>query len=217
MIKRLQEFWARLRGDRGRLRARIRVDFYLNKSARSLVDWHDALPQERDPVSLAIFLYARILYELAELNETRAAKELMVFLTQVVDLVLSGEGSLQRPRLPLGELTLQQEEPAEPPSRSYQAEFFQQQDGQYFVDLKGSLGKEGIYLPAAYVVFLQDCFNRLDPQALRRLAQSLARLHDYYKLRRDFWDSAALAGGPLFALGTVNLDPEGSDPEAEEH
>ncbi len=216
MIKHLQEIWDRLRRDRGRLKATVRVEFYRNKTARTSVDWHNSLKAEHDTVSLAIFLYARILYELAELNETRVANELMAFLTQVADLVLTGELSPNRPRLPLGELTLPAEAPQEEPKRSYRAEFFQLQNGQYRMDFKGSLGKEGVYLPATYVVFLQECINTLDDEALRRLAQSLGRLHDYYKFRKDFWDGAALSAGPIFALGTAQLSPEEMAPEAEE-
>ena len=33
-------------------------------------------------------------------------------------------------------------------------------------------------------------------------------LHDYYKIRKDFWESSALAAGPVFALGTGQLSPE---------
>lgn len=208
MIKRLQELWDRLWRDRGRLKATVRVNFYPNKAARAAVDWHDSALRDRDAASLAIFLYARILYELAELNETRVAKELMAFLAQVVDLVLTGEGSPNRPHLPLGGLTLQEEASVEPPSRSYQADFFQHQNGQFHVDLKGSLGKEGVYLPAAYVIFLQDCINGLDDEALRRLAQGLGRLHEYYKFRNDFWEGTALSAGPVFALSSAKLSPE---------
>ncbi len=208
MIKRLQEFWERLGRNRGRLRATVRVDFYPHRAAHSSVAWHNNVEQEQDPVSLAIFLYARILYELAELNETRVAKELMAFLSQVADLVVTEEGSPNRPQLPLGELTLSEEAPPEPPNRSYQAEFFQHQDGHYRIEFKGSLGKEGVYLPSAYVVFLQNCINGLPDEALQRLAQSLSRLHDYYKLRKDFWDGASLTSGPAFALGTGKLSPE---------
>lgn len=215
MIKRLQELWDRWRRDRGRHLATIQVDFYPNKAARSKVEWHDNSILERDPVSLAIFFYARILYELAELNETRVAHELIAFLSQVVDLVLTGEEAPNRPRLPMGELTLQNEVTLELPSRSYQADFFQQQDGQYRMDFKGSLGKEGVYLPATYVVFLQDCINGLDDGALRRLAQSLARLHEYYKVRKDFWEGSALSAGPVFALSKIKLSPEEAEMEAE--
>jgi hypothetical protein len=216
MIKHLQDFWDRLRRNPGRLKATVGVEFYRNKTARSSLDWHDSLKTERDTVSLAIFFYARILYELAELNETRVANELMAFLAQVMDLVLSEEGPPNRPRLPLGELTLPAEAPVESPNRSYRADFYQQQDGQYRIDFKGSLGKEGVYLPATYVVFLQDCINSLDDEALRRLAQSLGRLHDYYKFRKDFWDGSALSAGPVFALGTVKLTPEEMELEGEE-
>ena len=208
MIKHLQKFWERLRGTRGRLTASVEVDFYPNKTAHSRVVWHDQLNQERDTVSLAIFLYARILFELAEINETRVANELIVFLSQVVDLVLTEEGPPNRPRLPMGELTLQEGPPSGSPSRTYRASFFQQEDGHYRMEFKGSLGKEGVYLPATYVVFLQDCINTLSDEDLRRLAQSLGRLHDYYKFRKDFWEGTALSAGPIFALGNVQLVPE---------
>jgi hypothetical protein len=208
MIKHLQELWDRLRRNRGRHRATVRVDFFRNKAAHASLAWQDGLKIEHDAVSVAIFLYARILFELAELNETRVANELMAFLTQVVGLVLTEEGAPNRPRLPLGELTLPAETPPESPNRSYRGDFFQQQDGQYLMDFKGSLGKEGVYLPATYVVFLQDCINNLDDESLRRLAQSLARLHEYYKFRKDFWDGSALAAGPAFALSTSPLGPE---------
>jgi hypothetical protein len=213
MIKQLQEFWDRLRRDRGRLKATVRVEFFRNKTAHALLAWEDGFKNEHDTVSLAIFLYARILFELAELNETRVANELMAFLSQVVDLILTEEGSPNRPRLPLGELTMPAEAPPESPHRIYQADFFQHQDGQYRMDFKGSLGKEGVYLPATYVVFLQNCINTLDDRSLRHLAQSLARLHDYYKFRKDFWDGTALAAGPVFALGTAKLGPEEMSPE----
>jgi len=213
MIKQLQELWGRLRRNRGRLKATVQVDFFRNKAAHASLSWQDHLKNEHDTVSLAIFLYARILFELAELNETRVANELMAFLSQVVEVILSDEGAPNRPRLPLGELTLQTEAPMEPPNRSYRAEFFEQQDGQYRMDFTGSLGKEGVYLPATYVVFLQECINTLDDESLRRLAKSLARLHDYYKFRKDFWDGTALAAGPVFALSSAKVDPEEVGPE----
>jgi len=216
MIKRLQELWDRLRQNRGQLKATVRVNFYPNKTAGSRVDWRDTAAPERDTVSLAVYLYARILFELAEINETRVANELIAFLSQVVDLVLAGEGLPHRPRLPMGELSLQEGEAAGRPSRTYRADFFRQADGQHRMDLKGSLGKEGVYLPATYVVFLQECINELDDESLRHLAQSLGRLHDYYKFRKDFWEGTALSAGPLFALGTVPLVPEEVETEEEE-
>lgn len=215
MIKRLKELWEHLGRDRGRLKATVRVDFFPHKAARATVDWRDTAPSDRDTVSLAIFFYARLLYELAEQNETRVANELITFLTQVTDLVLVGEGPPHRPRLPLGGLHLQTEAQPDPPSRSYRADLFQFQDGQCRLDFSGTLGKEGVYLPATYVVFLQDCINSLEDKDLVRLARSLQRLHDYYKVRNDFWEGAALSGGPLFALSPARPTPDVVEGELE--
>jgi len=214
MIKRLHDLWERLRGDRGRLKATVRIDFY-PKTAYPTLAWYDSGEQEQELVSLAIFLYARILYELAEMNETRVAKELMGFLSQVSDRVLTEDGAPHRPRLPLGELTLTEAAPSEPPSRSYTADLFQHRDGQYRVSFQGSLGKEGVYLPTAFVVFLPYCLNRLPDEALPRLAQSLNRLHEYYKFRKDFWDSASVSTAPAFALSSEKLAPKIEDAEEE--
>ncbi|MGQ9688509.1 MAG: hypothetical protein ACUVXF_06945 [Desulfobaccales bacterium] len=213
MIKRLKDFWERLRRERGRLKATVLVDFYPHKAACSSVDWHDSAPQEQDLVSLAIFFYARILYELAELNETRVANELKTFISQVAEVVLTGKEAPNRPRLPLGELQLRPQALPESPSRSYQAKLFRLQDGQFRLDFSGSLGKEGVYLPAAYVVFLQTCIEVLDSEALRRLAQSLKRLHDYYKIRHDFWEGVALTSGPTFALNPDREKMEAAEAE----
>jgi len=208
MMRRLLELWERLRRDRGRLIATMRVDFYPNKTAAPVLVWHDGAGQDHDPVTLAIFLYARILYELAELNETRVAKELMAFLSQVVERMSTEEGPPNRISLPMGELRLEEAPTGEPASRGYQADFYRLRDGQHRLDFKGSLGKEGVYLPATYVVFLQYCLDSLEDEALRRLTVSLGRLHSYYKFRRDFWDNVALAAGPAFALGKEELRPE---------
>jgi hypothetical protein len=216
MMKRWQDFWDRVRGDKGRLRATVKVDFFPNRTAYPSVVWHNSVDQERDSVSLAVFFYARILFELAELNETRVAKELMAFLSQVTNVVLTENEAPNRPRLPMGELTLPQDPPLETPSRTYSADFFQYQDGQFRVNFQGSLGKEGVYLPTTYVVFLQDCINRMSDQTLQYLALSLRRLHEYYKLRQDFWDSASLSAGPAFALSPGKLEPEAEKVEERE-
>lgn len=213
MITRLREFWERLRRDRGKLKATVLVDFYPNKEVTPLVTWEESADRDGDATTLALFLYARILFELAELNDTRAAKELMAFLSQVVKRVLAEGEQSGRPRLPLGELRLEESPPPEPPARSYRALLFQHQDGQFRLDFKGTLGKEGVYLPATYVVFLQHYINSLPDEALTRLARCLKRLHAYYKFRRDFWDSTALSAGPAFALGTEALKPEEAEME----
>ncbi len=216
MIKRLKEFWKQLRQEQGRLKATVRVDFYPHKAAHASIDWHESPAKERDCVSLAVFFYARILFELAELNETRVANELISFISQVADRVLAGEGPPNRPRLPLGELQVREEGLAEPPNRSYQANLFQLQDGKHRLEFSGSIGKEVVYLPAAYVVFLQDCLHNLEDEALRRLAESLKRLHEYYKVRHDFWEGEALTGGPLFALSPARQTPGEAESKAGE-
>jgi hypothetical protein len=167
---------------------------------------------EADTIPLILLVYARILYELAELNEGRVARELIRFLDQVCERVIDGDGPPRRPRLPLGELHLAAE-PGQPATRSYQAEFYEVQGGGYRLDFKGSLGKEGFYLPGAFLALLQSCLDSLTDDALRRLTRGLARLHHYYRYRRDFWEGGALSAGPVFALGTEEIRPEAATPE----
>uniref|UniRef100_A0A7V4G909 Uncharacterized protein n=1 Tax=Desulfobacca acetoxidans TaxID=60893 RepID=A0A7V4G909_9BACT len=208
MMKRLKELWHLLRRDRGRLLATVRMEFYGNKEVLPTISWENSQEAEGDVAVLAAFYYARILYELAEINETRSAKELMVFITQVLERVMTPEGPVGRPRLPLGELTLTETPSPEPPARSYRAELFRLRDGKFRLDFSGTLGKEGVYLPATFVIFLQHCINQLPDEALTRMARALNRLHLYYKYRRDFWDSTALTAGPAFALSQEELRPE---------
>jgi hypothetical protein len=208
MIKRLKDLWHLIRRDRGRLLATVRMDFYGNKEVLPVITWENSQEAEGDVAVLAAFYYARILYELAEINETRSAKELMAFITRVLERVVAAEGPAGRPRLPLGEVTLTETPPPEPPARSYRAELFRLQDGKFRLDFSGTLGKEGVYLPATFVIFLQHCINLLPDEALVRVARALSRMHLYYKYRRDFWDSAALTAGPAFALSREELRPE---------
>ena len=140
------------------------------------------------------------------------ARELIRFLDQVCDRVLDGDGPPQRPRLPLGQLQLAAE-PGQPATRSYQAEFYEFAAGGFRLDFQGSLGKEGFYLPGAFLALLQSCLDHLGDDALRRLTRGLVRLHLYYRYRRDFWEGGALTGGPAFALGTEEIRPEAATPE----
>ncbi|MCL6622045.1 MAG: hypothetical protein K6T55_08080 [Syntrophobacterales bacterium] len=203
----LKRWLSRLVRDRGLHKISVRVDFYAGNLAVPAVYWYNSQDQEGDTVLLALYLYARILFELAEQNETRVAKELMEFLDQVKGLVLTGEGPPKRPRLPLGAVSLGPA-PATAPERRYQADFYQMQDGSYRLNFQGSVGKEGFYLPAAFLVFFQTCLDRLGDDALTRLIHCLGRLHDYYRYRRDFWDSTSLTAGPAFALGREEIRPE---------
>ena len=102
MFKRLLE---RFRQDRGLHKATVRVDFFPQNQVTPQILWLSSNSPEADTVPLILLVYARILYELAELNEGRVARELIRFLDQVCDRVLDGDGPPQRPRLPLGQLT----------------------------------------------------------------------------------------------------------------
>jgi hypothetical protein len=209
MIKRLLE---RFRRDQSLLKATVRIDFYPLNQVTPQINWERGNSAD-DLIPLLVFLYARLLYELAELNEVRVARELMEFLEQVTTRVLSGEGPPRRPRLPLGGLRLGPAQPV-PPVRSYGVEFYQLQGGSYRLEFQGSLGKESFYLPAAFLALLRSCLDKetLPDAQLTRLARALGRLHQYYRVRRDFWDGGALAAAPVFALGTEELPEEGAPP-----
>jgi hypothetical protein len=209
MFKRLLE---RLRQDRGRHTATVRVDFFPHNQVTPHISWLGSQDPDGDTIPLILLVYARILYELAELNEMRVARELIRFLEQVCERVLDSEGPPRRPRLPLGQLQLTTE-PGRPAMRTYQAELYEFKAGGYRLEFQGSLGKEGFYLPGAFLALLQSCLDNLGDEALRRLALGLVRLHFYHRYRRDFWDGGALISGPLFALGTEEIRPEEATPE----
>ncbi|MFZ5452042.1 MAG: hypothetical protein ACOZF2_09270 [Thermodesulfobacteriota bacterium] len=211
MIKRLLK---RFRRDRGLHLATVSIEFFPGSKAKPSIYWHHSQDQETDTVPLLLYLYGRILFELAELNETRVARELMGFVNQVCELVLAAEGPPSRIRLPLGDLSIVGES-SEPPSRSYRAEFFRFQDGNFRLDFQSSIGKESFYLPGAFLVLLQSCLFNLGDDPLYLLARGLTRLHSYYRVRRDFWEISSLSAGPVFALGTEKLNPEKEMPESD--
>ncbi len=210
MIKRLLE---RFRRDRGIHKATVRIDFFPQDQVIPNILWHRSLDADLDTITLLTLIYARILYELAELNEVRVARELMDFVEQVCQKILTATGPPKRPRLPLGQLSFAQEA-AVPAVRTYQAEFYQLQDGIFRLEFRGSLGKESFYLPAAFLMLLQSCLDSLGEEALLRLARVLGRLHAYYRYRRDFWEGGALSAAPTFALGNEELRQEDAAPEA---
>lgn len=211
MIKRLLE---RFRRDRGLHQATVRIDFFPQDQVIPKIYWHHGQDRDQETITLVVFFYARIMYELAELNEGRVARQLMDWLDPICRQVSAADGPLKRPRLPLGEIRLV-EESTVPTVRTYQAEYYRLQGGDYRLEFRGSLGKESFYLPGAFLALLQKyCLDRLGDAALRQLARGLSRLHDYYRYRRDFWDGGALNAGPAFALGTEELRPEEAVPEA---
>jgi len=210
MIKRILE---RFRQDRGLHKASIRIDFYPQDQVTPFIFWHRSQDSEKDTIPLVIFSYARILYELSELNEVRVARELIGFLDQVYKRVLTNDGPLRRPRLPLGQLRLITDSGL-PAVRTYQLEFYELPGAGFRLEYQGSLGKEGFYLPGAFLALLQSCLDHLGDEPLGQLFRGLSRLHDYYRYRRDFWDGGALISGPAFALGTEEIRPDQEVPDA---
>ena len=78
----------------------MRVDFSPQNQVTPQISWLSSDSPEADTVPLVLLVHARILYELAELNEGRVARELIRFLDQVCERVLDGDGPPRRPRLP---------------------------------------------------------------------------------------------------------------------
>jgi hypothetical protein len=113
MFKRLLE---RFRQDRGLHKATVRVEFSPQNLVTPQIVWLNSNAPEADTTPLLLMFYARILYELAELNEGRVARELIRFLDQVCDRVINSDGPPRRPRLPLGQLELGAE-PGQPAAR----------------------------------------------------------------------------------------------------
>ena len=85
MIKRILE---RFRQDRGRHKATVKIDFYPQDQVTPHIFWDRSQDPDEDTVPLVLLIYARIFYELAELNEIRVARELIGFLDQVCKRVL---------------------------------------------------------------------------------------------------------------------------------
>jgi len=210
MIKRILE---RFRPNRGLTKASGRIDFYPQDQVTPFIFWHSSQDPEKDTIPLVIFSYARIIYELSELNEVRVARELIGFLDRVYKRVLTSDGPPRRPRLPLGQLRLITD-PGLPAMRSYQLEFYELPGDGFRLEYHGSIGKEGFYLPGAFLALLQSCLDHLGDAPLGQLIRGLSRLHDYYRYRRDFWDGGALISGPAFALGTEEIRPDPNVPDA---
>ncbi|MGB7912253.1 MAG: hypothetical protein WCF59_08500 [Desulfobaccales bacterium] len=202
----------RFRREPGLLKATVKIDFYPQDQVTPHIFWLRSQDPEADTIPVVVYVYARILFELAEMNEVRVARELMTFLEQVCQRVLSSEDHPRRPRLPLGQLRLVNDQ-ALPALRTYELDLFQLPADGYRVEYRGSLGKEGYYLPGAFLALLQSCLDHLGDQSLRQLASRLVRLHGYYRQRRDFWDGGALTSGPEYAMGKKEIEPEQPVPE----
>lgn len=196
-MKRLFGFLSR---EREILQGRAAIHFYADDQVVLQIDWQAGQMADADWIRFILFYYARIMFELAELNETRVARELLQFVSQIsVRLANSGStgGKMQ---IPLGKLRLG-EKLEQPGQRVYEACLYAKKNGACRLEFSGVLGKEKFYLPASFLVLLQYGIQTMALDCLAQLAQGLTRLNQYYRFKRDFWNSAALTEGPAYALG----------------
>ncbi len=209
-MKRFFGFWRR---ERETLQCQVRIYFLADDLVVPQVQWHLGQPQAEDWIRCLLFYYAHIMFELAELNETRVARELLEFVSRVSKRLHQPAGEPEKITIPLGKLRLGTEV-SQPNPRTYQAALYVNRQGGHRLDFNGMLGKEKFYLPASFLVLLQHVINRLPTEHLGRLGRGLQRLNEYYRYKRDFWDSAALTEGPRLALGNETISEPDPDYEA---
>ncbi|MFP3867542.1 MAG: hypothetical protein ACLFUU_05160 [Desulfobacteraceae bacterium] len=193
-----------LRRDRENLKGILKVFFLSSDLMVPQIQWKTSRDAGSDTVCLVIHYYARILYELAELNENRVARELIDFVTRIARRLMSLGGPERRFQIPLGKLKLGQSL-KQPVERLYEAKFFALGGSNYRLDFHGVIGKENYFLPASVLGLLQFCIDNLSEEHLTRLAQGLERLHYFYRYRQDFWEGAGLCRGPAFAIGSEKI------------
>jgi hypothetical protein len=206
-MKKLFGFFDR---DRETLQGRVFIHFLDNDQVVPQMEWNAGQMAEADWIRLVLFYYARIMFELAELNETRVARELMNFVSQIGSRMGNPAKTSGRMQIPLGKLRLGQEL-SQPSTRIYQAALYVKRSGAYRLEFEGMIGKEKFYLPASFLALLQYGILQIQEDHQDQLARGLTRLNQYYRYKRDFWNSIALTEGPRFALGneTINEpDPE---------
>jgi hypothetical protein len=208
-MKKLFGFFDR---DRETLQGRILIHFLEDDQAIPQIEWQAGRMEDDDWIRMILFYYARIMFELAELNETRVARELLNFVSQISDRLANPAKNSGRMQIPMGKLRLGQEL-TQPSTRIYQATLYSRRNGTYRLEFEGMIGKEKFYLPASFLVLLQCAILRLQESRLEQLAQRLHRLNQYYRYKRDFWNSVALTEGPTFALGheTITAPDPGLD------
>ncbi len=206
-MKKLFGFFNR---DRETLQGRVLIHFLEDDQAVPQIEWNSGQMVDDDWIRLLVFYYARIMFELAELNETRVARELMKFVSQIGGRLANPAKSSGRIQIPLGKLRLGREL-SQPSNRIYQAALYAKRSGTYRMDFEGMIGKEKFYLPASLLVLLQYAILHIQENHLVELARRLIRLNQYYRYKRDFWNSVVLTEGPNFALGSETIsepDPE---------
>jgi hypothetical protein len=206
-MKKLFGFFNR---ERETLAGRVLIHFTEDDQVVPQIEWHVGQMGADDWIRLMLFYYARIIFELAELNETRVARELLQFVSQISGRLAKPAKSSGKMQIPLGKLRLGQEL-SKPGNRIYQASLFASSRGTFRLEFEGMIGKEKFYLPVSFLALLQYGILHLQEDHLKQLAQRLVRLNQYYRYKRDFWNSAALTEGPSFALGNETItepDPE---------
>ena len=206
-MKKLFGFFNR---ERETLQGRVFIHFLEDDQAVPQIEWSSGQMEDDDWIRFIVFYYARIVFELAELNETRVARELMNFVSQISGRMSNPAKNSARIRIPLGKLRLGREF-SQPGNRIYQATLYAKKSGVYRLEFESMIGKEKFYLPASFLVLLQSGISHIQELHLEQLAQGLARLNQYYRYKKDFWNSAALTEGPSFALGKETItepDPE---------
>jgi len=209
-MKKFFGFWRR---QRDTLHCRLRIHFLADDLVVPQVEWLQGQPTPEDWRRCLLFYYARVMFELAELNETRVARELLEFVNRLCGRLQHLSEESGKITLPLGKLRLGSEVNL-PSQRTYQAELYLSRQGVPRLEFTRLLGKEKFYLPASFLVLLQYVINILPRRELAGLIQGLQRLHLYYQYKRDFWDSAALTEGPRLALGNENISEPDPDFEA---
>lgn len=199
--------------ERETLKGRVFIHFLEEDVVVPQVEWQAGQMTDEDWIRFSVFYYARIMFELAELNETRVARELMNFVSQIGSRLVHPVKTAGKMRIPLGKLRLG-ETLSQPSQRVYEAELYATKTGVFRLEFKSIIGKEKFYLPASFLTLLQYAILHIQEDRLESLARVLTRLNQYYRYKRDFWNSAALAEGPSFALGHETITAP--DPEIEE-
>jgi hypothetical protein len=204
-MKKLFGFFNR---DRETFKGRLLVHFLEDDQVVPQIEWHAGQMGDEDWIRFILFYYARIMFELAELNETRVARELMQFVSQISSRLANPAKASGKIQIPLGKLRLGHNLP-QPSARIYQALLFAKSNGLYRLEFESIIGREKFYLPASFLVLLQYGIMHIRENHLEQLARVLSRLNQYYRYKKDFWNSAALTEGPSFAMGNETItEPE---------
>ena len=204
-MKKLFGFFDR---DRETLKGKVVIHFLEDDQVVPRMEWNTGQIGDDDWIRFILFYYARIMFELAELNENRVARELMNFVTQISGRLANPAKNSGKMKIPLGKLRFGQDL-SQPSNRIYQATLYVKKSGSHSLEFESMIGKEKYYLPASFLVLLQFGIMNIQEEYQAQLARGLTRLNQYYRYKRDFWNSASLTEGPNFAMGKETItEPE---------